>query len=209
MFSIVWDHYHKSGINNGIGLGAGFHFLSGPDQTDMPASGLRLQPRLPASPAARSAGIRPGRGGLGGERFQRECTAGHPLSRPCRGLPHRQAGDRPGLRRRLSRPRRHQASSGGRADLGAESRHALRVGLPAAAGDLSTDRHAIASIWPASWAAAPGRSSARDLGNDLATYRDLRVCVGLEYVERTAVGWPSRSATCSIAAWNTPPASAT
>ncbi|MFZ1933412.1 MAG: hypothetical protein WCB27_05075 [Thermoguttaceae bacterium] len=37
MFSIVWDHYIKSGIENGIGIGMGFHSLSGPDQTDMPA----------------------------------------------------------------------------------------------------------------------------------------------------------------------------
>jgi hypothetical protein len=36
MFSIVWDHYVKSGVNNGIGIGMGFHFLSGPEQTDMP-----------------------------------------------------------------------------------------------------------------------------------------------------------------------------
>ena len=36
IFSIEWDHYQKSGINNGIGFGAGFHFLSGPVQTDMP-----------------------------------------------------------------------------------------------------------------------------------------------------------------------------
>ncbi len=37
MFSIDWDHYQKAGITNGIGVGAAFHFLSGPDQTDMPA----------------------------------------------------------------------------------------------------------------------------------------------------------------------------
>jgi hypothetical protein len=37
IFSIVSDHYQKSGITNGLGIGLGFHFLSGPDQTDMPA----------------------------------------------------------------------------------------------------------------------------------------------------------------------------
>jgi hypothetical protein len=36
MFSIQWDHYVKSGIQNGIGIGMGFHFLDGPVQTDMP-----------------------------------------------------------------------------------------------------------------------------------------------------------------------------
>jgi hypothetical protein len=37
MFSIESDHYQKAGIANGFGVGMGFHFLSGPDQTDMPA----------------------------------------------------------------------------------------------------------------------------------------------------------------------------
>ena len=36
MFSIAADHYQKSGINNGVGVGFGFHFLAGPEQTDMP-----------------------------------------------------------------------------------------------------------------------------------------------------------------------------
>jgi hypothetical protein len=35
-FSIEWNHYIKSGINNDAGVGMGFYFLSGPDQTDMP-----------------------------------------------------------------------------------------------------------------------------------------------------------------------------
>ncbi len=37
MFSFGWDHYLEAGIKTGIGLGADFNFLSGPDQTDMPA----------------------------------------------------------------------------------------------------------------------------------------------------------------------------
>jgi hypothetical protein len=36
MFSIAWDHYVKSGITNGLGIGMDFNFLSGPVQTDMP-----------------------------------------------------------------------------------------------------------------------------------------------------------------------------
>ncbi len=36
MFSIDWDHYQKAGVAAGAGLGGQFHFLSGPDQTDMP-----------------------------------------------------------------------------------------------------------------------------------------------------------------------------
>jgi hypothetical protein len=37
MFSIDWDHYQKAGVASGVGAGMEFHFLSGPDQTDMPA----------------------------------------------------------------------------------------------------------------------------------------------------------------------------
>jgi hypothetical protein len=36
MFSIESEHYQPAGINNGLGIGMGFHFLSGPVQTDMP-----------------------------------------------------------------------------------------------------------------------------------------------------------------------------
>jgi hypothetical protein len=36
MFSIFWDHYVKSGFENGIGGGADFNFLAGPKRTDMP-----------------------------------------------------------------------------------------------------------------------------------------------------------------------------
>ena len=39
MFTIEWDHYQKSGITEGIGsigVGMSFYFLSGPIQTDMP-----------------------------------------------------------------------------------------------------------------------------------------------------------------------------
>jgi hypothetical protein len=36
MFSIAWDHYRKSGIGEGIGVGMDFNFLAGPRQTDMP-----------------------------------------------------------------------------------------------------------------------------------------------------------------------------
>jgi hypothetical protein len=37
MFSILWDHYQSPGVNNGLSAGMGFHFLGGPQQTDMPA----------------------------------------------------------------------------------------------------------------------------------------------------------------------------
>lgn len=36
MFSIVSDHYQKAGITHGLNAGLGFHFLAGPRQTDMP-----------------------------------------------------------------------------------------------------------------------------------------------------------------------------
>jgi hypothetical protein len=36
MFSITSDHYQASGVNHGFDVGYGFHFLSGPIVTDMP-----------------------------------------------------------------------------------------------------------------------------------------------------------------------------
>jgi hypothetical protein len=36
ILSLAWNHYQPSGIRSGLGVGMGFHFLSGPDRTDMP-----------------------------------------------------------------------------------------------------------------------------------------------------------------------------
>ncbi|MFC1596887.1 hypothetical protein ACFL5Q_02965 [Planctomycetota bacterium] len=36
MFSLQWDHYRQPGANHGVGVGLQFHFLSGPVRTDMP-----------------------------------------------------------------------------------------------------------------------------------------------------------------------------
>jgi hypothetical protein len=36
ILSLEWDRYVKSGVNNGLGIGLGFHWFSGPVQTDMP-----------------------------------------------------------------------------------------------------------------------------------------------------------------------------
>ncbi len=36
MFSIAWDHYQKSGLTQGLGVGMDFNFLAGPKSTDMP-----------------------------------------------------------------------------------------------------------------------------------------------------------------------------
>lgn len=36
MVSLAWDHYQRSGITSGVGLGMQFHFLAGPEQTDLP-----------------------------------------------------------------------------------------------------------------------------------------------------------------------------
>ena len=36
-FSLNWDHYKPAGVQHGVGVGLQFHFLSGPIQTDMPA----------------------------------------------------------------------------------------------------------------------------------------------------------------------------
>ncbi len=36
MFSLTWDHYQSPGVDHGLGAGVGIHFLSGPVTTDMP-----------------------------------------------------------------------------------------------------------------------------------------------------------------------------
>jgi hypothetical protein len=36
MFSLDWEHYVDSGIHSGLGLGAKIHFLAGPERADMP-----------------------------------------------------------------------------------------------------------------------------------------------------------------------------
>jgi hypothetical protein len=36
MFSIAMDHYQPPGVESGVGVGLQFHFLNGPERTDMP-----------------------------------------------------------------------------------------------------------------------------------------------------------------------------
>ena len=36
MFSIIFDHYQKAGFTQGLGVGMSFHFLCGPVESDMP-----------------------------------------------------------------------------------------------------------------------------------------------------------------------------
>ena len=36
MFSIAMDHYQPPGVDSGVGVGLQFHFLNGPEKTDMP-----------------------------------------------------------------------------------------------------------------------------------------------------------------------------
>ncbi|MHB0957927.1 MAG: hypothetical protein ACYC0X_19445 [Pirellulaceae bacterium] len=35
-FLFAWDHYQPSGVTSGLSMGAAFHFLAGPERTDMP-----------------------------------------------------------------------------------------------------------------------------------------------------------------------------
>ncbi|MEN6494192.1 MAG: hypothetical protein ABFD16_07870 [Thermoguttaceae bacterium] len=37
MFSILWDHYQRPGAKHGLDVGLQFHFLNGPVRTDMPS----------------------------------------------------------------------------------------------------------------------------------------------------------------------------
>ena len=109
------------------------------------------------------------------------------------GLPHRQAGTRPGFRRRRSLPRGHQAPSGGRADLQTNpetrfewfsrglGRFFNEPNLPPLFLRRTRRRH-LGDLAPT-------------LGNDLATYRDLRACRNPSPLTRTVGSGRSRPAT--------------
>ena len=183
MFSIVWDHYQKSGINNGIGVGMGFHFLAGPVQTDMPprvydfSIGYQIRQQLGPLAFDLAAAV------LAASDFEGNARKGilfpsHAVGflsvRPAIdlvfGVDYLDRGDikllpvagliwipNPEMRFELVFPRP-------RAVFQLTDRYRLYV-----AGELGGGTWAIERV---------------TLGNDLATYRDLRVCIGVEYVEK-------------------------
>jgi hypothetical protein len=183
MFSIVCgDHYIKSGINHDIDIGLGFHSLSGPDQTDMPAwvfdFSLGYQIRAQWGPlkfdlatAVLAASDFKGNARQG-IRFPNHAvgflTIGPALDLVF-GADYLDRGDlkllpvggliwvpNPAMRFELVFPRP-------RATFQITDKHRLYVD-----GELGGGSWAIQRV---------------TLADDLATYRDLRVCVGIEDIQ--------------------------
>jgi hypothetical protein len=182
MFSIVWNRYIKSGINHDIGIGLGFHSLSGPDQTDMPAwvfdfsIGYQVRERLGPLTFDLATGVLASSDFKGnarqGIRFPSHAVAflsTGPATDLVFGVDYLDRGDikilpvagliwvpNPLLRFELVFPRP-------RATFQVTDHHRLYV-----AGEL------VGGTW------AIERATFDD---DLATYRDLRVCIGVEWVQ--------------------------
>jgi hypothetical protein len=182
-FSIEWDHYVKSGIYNGLGLGAGFHFLSGPDQTDMPPRvydfSIAYQIRNRVGPLAFDVAASV----LVASDFEGSARKGilfpaHAVGflgvRPnvdlVFGVDYLDRGDikllpvggliwtpKPELRFELVFPRP-------RAVYQLNDRYRLYLSGELGGGTWAIERDQV--------------------GDDLATYRDLRVCIGIEHVEK-------------------------
>jgi hypothetical protein len=181
MFSIVWDHYVKSGINNGLGIGMGFNFLSGPDQTDMPPRvydfSIAYQIRQRLGPLAFDVAASV----LAASDFEGSARKGilfpghavgflsvRPAVDVVFGVDYLDRSDikllpvagliwtpKPEMRFELVFPRP-------RAVFQLTDHHRLYLAGELGGGTWAIEREAV--------------------GNDLATYRDLRVCIGVEYV---------------------------
>jgi len=186
MFSIVCgDHYIKSGINHDIDVGLAFHSLSGPDQTDMPAwvfdFSLGYQIRAQWGPlkfdlatAVLAASDFKGNARQG-IRFPSHAvgflTIGPELDLVF-GADYLDRGDikllpvggliwvpNPAMRFELVFPRP-------RATFQITDKHRLYVAGELGGGSWAIERATV------------------DLEGDLATYRDLRVCVGIEDIQK-------------------------
>jgi hypothetical protein len=190
MFSIAWDHYVKSGITScfgSIGIGMDFNFLSGPVQTDMPprvfdfsiAYQIRqqlgpLKFDLATSVLAASDFKGSARKGILFPSHGVGFLSVSPALDVVFGVDYLDRGDikllpvagliwtpNTQVRFELVFPRP-------RAVFQLSDQHRLYV-----AGELGGGTWAIERV---------------TLVNDLATYRDLRVCVGLEFVEKGGEG---------------------
>jgi hypothetical protein len=183
-FSIMGDPYIKSGINHDIAIGLGFHSLCGPVQTDMPAwvfdfaIGYQIRQRLgplafdlaAAVDAASDFKGNARRGILFPAHAVGYLTVG-PAVDLVFGVDYLDRGDikllpvgglvwvpNPSLRLELVFPR---------------PRITVQI----------TDKHRIyvaGELGGGTWAIQRDVS----LDNDLATYRDLRVCVGIEDIQK-------------------------
>jgi hypothetical protein len=184
MFTLGWDHYTKSGIENGLGLGAGFYFLSGPNQTDMPAivydfsAGYQIRYRLGELAIDVSAAVLAASDFKGcareGIRYPAHAVGFLTLADGFDlvfGVDYLDRGDykllpvmgaiwapNDTLRFELVFPRP-------RIYYQFIDHHRIYVGGELGGGTWAIERESLA--------------------DDLATYRDLRICLGIESVEKT------------------------
>lgn len=182
MFSLKWDHYQPPGVKHGIDVGLQFHFLNGPVQTDMPARvydfSIAYQHRDRLGPLSYDAAVSV----MASSDFQGSCREGirfpahavgflsvHPVVELVFGVDYLDRGDvkllpvvgviavpHPDLRIEAIFPRP-------RVVFRLTDRYHLYVG-----GELGGGTWAIERVTGLA---------------DLATYRDLRVCVGLQHFE--------------------------
>ena len=208
MFSIAWDHYQKAGIDDGLGGGLAVNFLSGPDQTDMPARtydfSLAYQIRKRVGPLAFDACAAV----LAAADFKGSARKGilfpshavgylnvNPAVDVVFGVDYLDRGDvkilpvagliyvpTPEMRFEVVFPRP-------RVVFQLADRYRLYL-----SGELGGDTWAVCA-WP--WATTWPPTTISASASGWSTRKPIRP------------GLPSRSATCSIAAWNTPPALAT
>jgi hypothetical protein len=185
MFSIVQDHYIKSGINHDVDVGLGFHSLSGPVQTDMPAwvfdFSIGYQYRFRLGPLAVDLATAV----LAASDFKGNARQGirfpshavgflsiGPGMDLVFGADYLDRGDikllpvggliwvpNPAMRFEIVFPRP-------RITVQVSDKHRLYVAGELGGGSWAIEREMF------------------DLGDDLATYRDLRVCIGIEDVEK-------------------------
>jgi hypothetical protein len=183
-FSIDWDHYVKEGINQGVDFGMGFHFLDGPDRSDMPARvydfsvGYQYRNRLGPLGIDVSAAVLAASDFLGSVRkgiLFPSHAVGFLTVRPqvdiVFGVDYLDRGDIKLL-----------PVAGLILTPTPETRFELLFPRPRAVYQL-TDTYRIylsGELGGGSW----DIERVGLLGNDLATYRDLRTCIGLEVAEK-------------------------
>ena len=182
MFSIAWDHYQEAGIKSGPGFGAAFNFLSGPDQTDMPPRTYDFSLAYQARDRLGPLGYDVAAAVLAASDFEGSARKGilfpshavgflsvNPALDLALGVDYLDRGDvkllpvagaiwvpMPEMRFEAVFPRP-------RVVFQVTDRHFCYLSGELGGGTWAIERPV--------------------LGNDLATYRDLRVCVGLEYLQ--------------------------
>jgi hypothetical protein len=182
IFSFGWDHYQEAGVKSGVGIGADINFLSGPTDTDMPARTYDFSIAYQARDRLGPFGYDVAGSVLAASDFEGSARPGilfpshavgflriEPELDLVLGVDYLDRGDvkilpvggaiwtpRPELRFEIVFPRP-------RAVFQVTDRYACYLSGELGGGTWAIERPVI--------------------GSDLATYHDLRLCIGLEYQE--------------------------